>query len=145
MTLSHSLIIKKLELIEEYRAQLMRFLEPPDAEILSSPEKYLSIERVFQLLVDAMIDINQNIIRESKLEVPDDLQSTFYPLGENSVLPPEFARELAPIVGVRNRLVHQYEEIDKKLFLKNLRKYFSHFETYRKYIGKYLSQEGRVN
>ena len=139
MTLSQSLILKKLELISQYREQLARFLESSDIEILSSPEKYLSIERIFQLLVDAMIDINQHIIRDFKLGVPDDLQSTFYPLGENGILPLEFAQKLAPIVGVRNRLVHQYEAVDKKLFLKNLRENFSHFETYQNCIKSYLT------
>lgn len=139
MTLNQSLILKKLELISQYREQLAGFLESSDADILSSPEKYLSIERVFQLLVDAMIDINQNIIRDFKLGVPDDLQSTFYPLGEKGILPLEFAQKLAPIVGVRNRLVHQYEEVDKKLFLKNLRGNFSHFETYQNHIKSYLT------
>ena len=141
MTLDQSLIIKKLELIEQYRAELARFLEFPDKDILLSSEKYLSIERVFQLVVDAMIDINQHLIRELKLGIPDDLQSTFYPLGDEGVLPQGFAQKLAPIVGVRNRLVHQYEELDKKLFLKNLRKNFSDLETYKKYVKEYLSEK----
>ena len=131
MTLSQSLILKKLELIGQYQEQLARFLKSSDADILSLPEKYLSIERAFQLLVDAIIDINQHLIRELKLRVPDDLQGTFYPLGEKGILPFEFAQKLAPIAGVRNRLVHQYEEVDKKLFLKNLRDNFSHFEEYQ--------------
>lgn len=139
MTLSQTLVLKKLELIHEHEGQLQRFLESPDADILSSPEKYLSIERAFQLLVDAMIDINQHIVREGNLGSPDDLQSTFYPLGENGILPRDFATHLAPIVGVRNRLVHQYEEVDKNLFLKNLRKNFSQFGEYQEHIKKFLS------
>lgn len=139
MTLSQSLVIKKLELIDNYREQLAQFLKSSDEQILSSSEKYLSIERVFQLLVDAMVDINQHLIRELKLDVPDDLQGTFYPLGDKGILPRDFAQKAAPIVGVRNRLVHQYEKIDKELLLKNLRKNFSDFETYQSHIKNFLS------
>jgi len=139
MTLNKGLIITKLELVDKYRAQLEEFLRFSDKEILVLPDKYLSIERLFQLIVDAMVDINQHLIGELKLAPPDDLQSTFYPLGEKGVLPSDFARKLAPIVGVRNRLVHQYEKIDKELFLKNLRDNFSQFETYQGFIVKYLS------
>ena len=139
MTLNHTLILKKLELIDQYEKQLADFLKSADADILSSPEKYLATERAFQLLVDAMLDVNQHIIREQNLAIPDDLQSTFYPLGKTGILPQSFAETLAPIVGVRNRLVHQYEKIDKTLFLKNLRKNFSQFDKYQKHIQKFLT------
>jgi len=139
MTLNQGLIVSKLELIEQYRTQLANFLKSSDREILDLPEKRLSIERTFQLLVDAMVDINQHLISELQLPHANDLQSTFYPLGEKGILSSDFAQKLAPIVGVRNRLVHQYEDTDEKLFLKNLRDNFSNFETYQGFIVKYLS------
>ena len=140
MTLNQGLIISKSELIDKYRKQISDLLGSSDSEIIGSSEKMAAIERFFQLIVDAMVDINQHLIRELGLAAPDDLQSTFYPLGEKGILPDDFARKLAPIVGVRNRLVHQYEEIDKKLFLKNLRDNFSNFETYQEHIKKYLNK-----
>ncbi len=33
-------------------------------------------------------------------------------MGEIGVLPPDFARRLAPIAGLRNILVHEYVSID---------------------------------
>lgn len=140
MTLDQSFIVNKLGLVEQYRNQLKKFLESSDREILYSAEKCLAIERTFQLLVDAMVDINQHLIRQLQLGTPDDLQSTFYPLGEKDILPNEFARRLAPVVGARNRLVHQYEDFDKPLFLTNLRKNFSNFEEYQNHIKNYLSR-----
>jgi len=139
MTLNQGLITSKLDLIEQYQRQLTALLELSDAEIISLPAQMAAVERFFQLMVDSMVDINQHIIRELDLKSADDLQSTFYPLGKKDILPNDFAQKLAPIVGVRNRLVHQYEDLDKKLFLKNLRDNFSQFETYREFIIKYLS------
>lgn len=140
MTLDQSFIVQKLELINQYREQLELFLKSTDVDILSSAEKHLSLERTFQLLIDAMVDINQHLIRGLDFKTPDDLQSTFYPLGEKGILPKEFAQKLAPVVGARNRLVHQYEDFDKKLFLKNLRANFSNFKEYQDHIKNYLFQ-----
>ena len=57
-----------------------------------------------------MIDINQHFIRELNLEIPDDLKGTFGILGENKILPKEFAERIAPLSGVRLRdLVDIYD------------------------------------
>ena len=52
---------------------------------------------------------------------------------QNKVLPKDFAKRIAPIVDLRNRLVHRYEKIDKNLFLKMLYKEKDkiHWEVFR--------------
>lgn len=87
-----------------------------------------------------MIDVNQHFIKELKLKISDDLQGTFYILGENNVLPQNFALKIAPVVGIRNRLVHKYEELIPKIFLKSLYKNKNNFELYAKYINEYLTK-----
>ncbi|NQS99985.1 MAG: DUF86 domain-containing protein, partial [Candidatus Omnitrophica bacterium] len=56
------------------------------------------------------------------------------------ILPEDFATKIAPVVAVRNRIVHGYETLDKKLFIKNLRKNHSDFSKYTKLIEKYLDR-----
>ena len=50
------------------------------------------------------------------------------PEGENNILPANFAQKLAPVVGLRNRIVHRYEELNKELFIKIFRKNLPDFE-----------------
>ncbi|HHN65018.1 MAG TPA: DUF86 domain-containing protein, partial [Nitrospirae bacterium] len=95
-------------------------------------------ERLVQLIVDEIIDINKHIIKYGRLQVPEDTFSTFLVLGINNILPPEFAKRLAPVVGLRNRLVHRYEKIDVDLLLKELRRNSSDFEEYLRYIFQYI-------
>ena len=141
MTFSTAFVYQKLQTIEEYRKELAELLKKTsDEEFFSSSEKLHVAERLVQLIVDGMIDINQHFIRELKLELSDDLQGTFAALGENKIIPQEFAEKIAPVVGVRNILVHQYEKLDKEVFVKNLRKHFSDFEKYRQYIVAYLEK-----
>lgn len=125
-----------------YVKELDSFLEQnTDEQILSDSSKLHIAERLVQLIVDNMIDINQHFIRELDLEIPDDLQSSFLILGENRVLPKDFAFKIAPVTGVRNILVHQYEKLDKEMFVRHIRKNFPDFEKYANYIIEYLKKQ----
>ena len=141
MTFEKAFVYKKIEYIEGYLIKVKDLLKFSDNKILSDYTKFLTEERLFQLIVDAITDINQHIIKELELKnTPEDPQNAFYTLGENKILPEKFAFRVAPMVAVRNRLVHGYETLDQSLFTKNLRKHYSDFEKYIKFINKYLSR-----
>ncbi|OGF48947.1 hypothetical protein A3G55_04460 [Candidatus Giovannonibacteria bacterium RIFCSPLOWO2_12_FULL_44_25] len=105
--------------------------------MLEDLDKLRHLERAFQLAVDIMMDINQHFIKELKFPISDDFQSTFYVLGGNNVLPKEFADRVAPVAGVRNRIVHGYETLNRRQFLKDLRINFEDFKKYIKFISEY--------
>ena len=128
--LNKDLIAKKLALIDEYIGELEPLVAHGEQELRKDKLKYHTAERMFQLIVDAMIDINTHIIRQQMLGTPDDLQSTFTLLGDTGVLPKEFAGKIAPMVGLRNAVVHRYETISKERFLHELVHNFSDFKTY---------------
>lgn len=125
-------------MITEYTKELEELLRFSDREIFGDHTKLHSIERLVQLIVDLMLDINQHFLRELNLKIPDELRGTFIILGENGILWQEFAEKIAPLTGIRNILVHQYEKIDKELFMRNLRKNFADFQEYERQILKYL-------
>lgn len=127
-----------MEEIDGYLKELEESLKFSDKEILSNSGRLHIAERLLQLIVDATIDINQHFIRELNLTLSEDFQSTFYTLGENNILPPDFAQKIAPVVGLRNRIVHRYEELNKTLFITSLRKNYADFKFYLKYINDYL-------
>ena len=142
MTFSTVFVSQKLQTIEDYRKELAELLKKTsDKEFFSSAEKMHVAERLLQLIVDGMIDINQHFIRELKLKISEDLQGTFSIMGLNGILPKNFAEKIAPVVGVRNILVHQYEKLDKEIFIKNLRRHFSDFEKYRRHILACLKKD----
>lgn len=141
MTLEKEFILSKLNELSEYISEIGDVLTFDDNSILKDGYKMHTAERVFQLAVDTMIDINQHFIRELKLPISDDFQSTFYVLGENSILPKDFANKIAPIVGLRNIIVHRYETINKKRFIEELRKNFADFGLYSKLILEFTEKK----
>lgn len=140
MTFNKSFVLQKLEEATGYIKELEDFLGFSDKEILGDYGNLHIAERLLQLIVDNMIDINQHFIRELNLKSSEDFQSTFYILGENNILPKKFANKIAPVVGLRNRIVHRYETVDTKQFITSLRKNFSDFEKYISFIYKKLDQ-----
>lgn len=129
---------QKLDCILDYLAETEDLFKFSDQEIKKDFTKLHTAERLLQLIVDEMVDINRHFIKELDLKTPEDFQSTFYILGENKILPLKFAQKIAPAVGMRNRIVHRYEELDKNLFIEKFRKNVSDFKLYMKIINDFI-------
>ena len=138
--LDHVFLNRKISLLQGYISDLEQLVKNIPADFNSIEKDRLQlIERRFQLVVDAMTDINIHLIKEGSLGDPDDIQSTFKILGQNKVLDDDFGNKIAPVVGVRNMLIHQYEKLDKSLFLRNLKRNFKDFGTYLTQITTYVN------
>ncbi len=132
------LIKTKLNKIQEYLSEVENILNLSGKIILASLEKIRTLERNFQLIVDAMLDINIHIIRELNLGSLDDYQSTFFILAEGKVLSGDFAKKIAPVVGLRNALVHGYEKVDKERFVRSFIKNRDDFNVYFNCINEFI-------
>src|SRR3990167_5197805 len=104
-------VVAKLELMQEYFSRLDLILSHPEKEIVDDLTLRAAMERNFQLIVDAAIDINTALIQEKKAQPSDDYQGTFVILASTGIIPHELAFAMAPSVGLRNALVDVYEEI----------------------------------
>jgi len=140
MTFEQLYIAEKLSQVDKRFDELKKFLRFSKEEILADQEKMYVAERVFQLIVDNMTDINQYLIKELNLGDFTDPQGTFCILGDNEILPGEFAFKIAPVVAVRNRLVHDYEALNQELFITNLISNYADFSEYIKFIRKFLEK-----
>lgn len=140
MVFQKMFVMQKIDEIMKNLDEAGELFKFSDDEILKDSFKYHTAERLLQLIVDLTLDVNYHFIKELNLEISDDLQSTFYILGKNDILPEDFSRKIAPVVGLRNRIVHRYESLDKSLFIKSFRKNCSDFESYLKYMNDYLKK-----
>jgi len=59
-----------------------------------------------------MIDINYHLLTETGHPPPADHYVSFTQLASLGVYGPEFARRIAACTGLRNRIVHEYDEVD---------------------------------
>jgi len=134
-------IERKLDAILHYAKQLDHVLEFSDEEVRADFLKLHTLERLVQLTVDEMVDINTHIIRHNSLETPDDFQGSFGTLARGEILPEVFAKKISPMVGLRNRLVHRYEKIDSALLIHMVREEYDDIGLYVKYINTFLRKK----
>lgn len=140
MTFEQLFVMQKLDQIKGYLIETEDFFRSSNEEILKDSQKIHVAERLLQLIVDAMIDVNQHFIKELDFKASEDFQGTFYILAENNILPVDFSNKIAPVVGVRNRIVHRYEELDKKLFITTFRKNKDDFKKFIDLIKEQLNK-----
>jgi len=72
MTFEELFVRTKIKSLKGYIKEIKDFLKDSDAEIFEGLGKIHIGERVFQLAVDAVIDINQHIAKELDLKGAED-------------------------------------------------------------------------
>jgi uncharacterized protein YutE (UPF0331/DUF86 family) len=104
-------------------------------------DEYLQdiVERNLEVAIQSCIDIANRIISLDGLEKPRDYYGSIIRLGEENILPYDFAQNFAPVAGFRNILIHEYLEINWDEVYHNL-KQIEQFYEFIAYIEKWLAQ-----
>lgn len=100
------------------------------------------VERMLQETVEAAVDTNAHLLRASGGAPPADYYESFIRLGRAGILDEELAEALAPSAGLRNRLVHEYDEIDDSIVLRAVGEALRLFPRYISSIEARLEAEG---
>ncbi|MGE3153010.1 MAG: DUF86 domain-containing protein [Nitrospiraceae bacterium] len=81
-------------------------------QYLADPVHETLAERYLERTIGRMIDVNFHLIIESSHAPPRDYHESFILLGTLGVMPVDLAKEMAMAAGLRNRIVHEYDDID---------------------------------
>lgn len=132
------IILVRLRLITKYYNTLEKFRSISLDEFLNDFEKQLVVERLLQLMTQAAIDVNEHIL--SKLNPGNSVTNfeVFIELSKYQVITPELARQIAPSSGLRNRLVHEYDEIDPQQVFKAISFALQQYPLYVRQVSSYL-------
>jgi len=134
------LIKRKLTKLKEYLKELQPFVEILLRDYISEYKNKRTVERDIQLIVECACDINNHILMETQERPPKDYYSSFTDLSKIKVLPQKFASTIAETAGLRNRLVHEYEEIKDNIVYENIGNVLRLYKKYTDYIIKYLEK-----
>jgi uncharacterized protein YutE (UPF0331/DUF86 family) len=122
---------KYVDFLRSYQLTPVKTLEE-DYELKSA------IERNFQLAIESALDIGEIVISAESFEKPEDHRSVILILGKHNIIPPDFAGRFARAVGLRNILVHMYEEVDMGKIHDYLQNNLVDFDEYVTHIARYL-------
>jgi len=101
-----------------------------------------AVERMLQEVVEAAVDVNLHVARALGRPTPPDYYESFLRAGESGLIPPELGRRLAPSAGLRNRLVHEYDEIDDAIVLESVSEARSLFRSFVEAVESFLTERG---
>lgn len=111
---------------------LEKYKEDPINEVL--------VERYFERMIGRMIDINYHLITELDNPPPKDYFESFVMLSKLRMLRTDFAGQIAHSAGLRNRIVHEYDEIDEEKVYEGLRIAIKNIPEYLDAIYKFIQK-----
>jgi len=115
--MSPEVLNKKLILMTTYLNDLMPY---KDITFKNFMERHYEIERLIELLVMTASDIVLHLISAKGEPAPTSYKAAFLRAGEMGIISEDLSRSLALSAGLRNILVHEYEEIDYSLVHKSI-------------------------
>ena len=115
--MSSEVISKKLVAVSKYLNDLLPYRDIP-FEIFM--EKHYEIERILELLIMTASDVIFHILSVQGEPVPISYRTAFLRAGEIGIISKDLSENLALSAGLRNILVHEYEEIDYKILYKSI-------------------------
>lgn len=139
------LIKRKVSLIQDELKQLTEFEDLTFEKMTHDYRTQAMIERFLERTITRAIDINQHIIAEvgKHLQAVRTYRNTFIRLSDLDVYSGEFAQRIAPSAGLRNALVHDYNNLDTEILQKSIGQTIKEFNEYTKYIIAFVEKQER--
>lgn len=130
------LVRRKLQLILEDLDRLADLHVESYEALVGDPVKLAAVERMLERVVTRAIDVNEHIISETATGAEERItrlsyRDTFLRLADLGIYSREFAQEIASSAGLRNILVHDYNDIDHRVLYGSIARAL---DDYRQYI-----------
>lgn len=140
--LNKDFLQRKIKLIQEDISGLEELSGYTFDEIVKDKIKSDAAERMLEKIITRAIDINQHIVAELARgdEKIRGYEDTFHALSDLGVYDKEFGEKIAPSAGLRNRLVHEYNNTEKEIIYKSVNDAIKQYAEYCNHILKFLEK-----
>ncbi len=138
---------RKVNLIAEDLQRLAAFRNLSFQQVVGDFVKLAAVERLIERIVMRAIDVNAHLIAElatgregktSRLAYKD----TFLKLAGLGVYPGRFAARIGRSAGLRNILVHDYNDADRRIVYASIRACLVDYRRYAGYVLAFLKRGG---
>ncbi|MBI3420720.1 MAG: DUF86 domain-containing protein [Candidatus Sungbacteria bacterium] len=104
-------IENKISYIKKHLAAVREYRVGAADDLKKNPMLEGAVERELYVLAQAAIDLAEAVVAFKNLRKPTTMREAFDILAEANLLPKEFVERFVGIVGFRNALAHDYEEL----------------------------------
>ncbi len=81
---------------------------------LEDTKERMAAERALQIVLQICIDVGAHLVSELGLGAPSRYRDIFTSLADGDVIPRDLADRLGRAAGMRNALVHGYDDLDDR-------------------------------
>lgn len=137
-------VSRKLHLIADDLGRLIQFKDETLESLKGDDVRLAAVERMLERIVMRAIDINEHLI--SELGVSDGkstrltYRDTFLLLAGLGVYPKDFAEQIGRSAGLRNILVHDYNDADRKIVHGSIRSCLQDYHRYVELVRNFLDK-----
>ncbi len=144
MLVDPATIRPKLGLISEHLKILQEIKNSTaQSEYLEDRRQQLIVERLLHLIVEAAIDINNHVVVRIGQSPSEDYYGSFAKAARVGLISSELATQLAPSAGLRNRLVHDYDDLDNIIIYNSIEFALVNYAEYILQVQRYIKQKER--
>ena len=139
MGLDKKRIQARLDHLEECLDELSG-IKLESADELMKRENFMirrTVERCLYLAIQDLLDIGAHIISAQGLGVPADYRDVIAILGNNEVIPSEFAKRIEGMAGFRSILEHDYVRLDLQKVFENFQR-LDDFRQFARHIVDFV-------
>lgn len=134
-------ILSKFEEMNKYLEELDE-IKPLDLDKYKNLiEKKRACERLLQIIIESIIDICNILTSDLRLGIPADEEDMFSKLEKKAIITKDIKNILINMKGMRNVLVHKYENIKDELIFEAISEKLDDFEKFKMEILKFLKNK----
>jgi uncharacterized protein YutE (UPF0331/DUF86 family) len=136
------LVTRKLLLITRDLEAVSPIGKKPVAGFLEAEVDRVLVERYLERMIGRMVDINYHLLTEAGIPPPADYFQSFLGLAALGVYDHVFATQVAACAGLRNRIAHEYDEIDAGKLFAGLQTALRDIPAYVRHVEAWLAGKG---
>ncbi|MBU4220529.1 MAG: DUF86 domain-containing protein [Euryarchaeota archaeon] len=128
----------KLNLISERKQDIEEWVSGYDSsDFIEDKKTRLAVYKAFQELVEASFDVAAMVCKDLKI-IPKDDYTNIDLLFEKKIINSSLKNSLSESNGLRNRLVHRYNELNDSLAFDSIIEHLTAFSDFSEVIEKWL-------
>lgn len=134
---------RKLQLIAEELGRLTQFRDISYDELIADTIRLAAVERILERVVLRAVDVNEHLIGDLATGSEPKTtrltyRETFLRLADYDIYPADFAERIARSAGLRNILVHEYNDVDHRIVHGSIRTALEDFTAYVDAVRDFL-------
>lgn len=131
-------VIAKISVLKKHIERLRQIGTHTKTAFLNSEDLQQLAAFNLQTAVQNCIDIGSHIFSELDVGSPGTYSEIFYELVERKIITRGMSEKLIQMIGLRNRIAHDYEDVSNAKIFAVLKNNLSDFELFIKQIVKLL-------